>query len=119
MKSIVKIILCGIAIAWMYSATAEEEGAGQISAGAGADANVPAADANVAAPAAAEDVTVPTPPAPRIAVAPHRENVDRTQVEKRLEDRSARTKKRTAEAEKDVAERAGKAQQNQTNTAPQ
>ena len=123
MKSIAKIICCTIALAWMYSATAEEEAVDQTSTGEGqvaegsptVAADVPAADAGAAAPAAAaaDDAVVPTPPAPRITVTPYRDKVDRAKVEKRLEDRSTRTKKRSAEAEKDVAERAAKQQQSQ------
>ncbi len=122
MKSIAKIICCTIALAWMYSATAEEEAVDQTSTGErqvaegspAVAADVSAADAGAAAPAAApDDAVVPTPPAPRITVTPYLDKVDRTKVEKRLEDRSTRTKKRTAEAEKDVAERAAKQQQSQ------
>lgn len=175
MKSIAKIVCCGVALAWMYSATAEEEAVGQTaedevtdstsaaapengsamptrgssrvltpmtgrgtsSASAGGTTNatsnasdgdeapaaggeatnsVLTAPAEVATPstAAPDDVVVPTPPAPRIAVKPYHDKVDRANVEKRLDDKSARTKKRSAEAEKDVAERA-KAQQGQAN----
>jgi hypothetical protein len=91
MKSIAKIICCGVALAWMVSATAAEEAAGA---------------------AAPDDVVVPTPPAPRIAVKPYHDKVDRAKVERRLDDKSARTRKRAAEAEKDAAERAARQQAN-------
>lgn len=96
MKSIAKIICCGVALAWMVSATAAQEAAGAT---------------------APDDVVVPTPPAPRIAVTPYHDKVDRAKVEKRLDDKSARTRKRAAEAEKDAAERA-RAQPAQANPAP-
>jgi hypothetical protein len=95
MKSIAKIICCGVALAWMVSAAAAEEAAG---------AAVP------------DDVVVPTPPAPRITVKPYHDKVDRAKVERRLDDKSARTRKRAAAAEKDAAERA--ARQQQANPAP-
>jgi hypothetical protein len=131
MKSIAKIICCSVVLAWMCGATAEEEeaAAGQVSTGesqvvetppgATADPNAGAAGA-ASAPAAAapDDVVVPTPPAPRITVMPHEDKVDQTRVEQRLQDKATRTKKRTAEAEKDAAERAGKQSQGQTAPAP-
>ncbi len=113
MKSIAKIICCGVALAWICSATAEEETAGQA-------ADTALAAAGGAAPAATppDDVVVPTPPAPRIAVKPYHDKVDRAKVEKRLEDHATRTRKRSAEAEKDAAERAARAQPAQANPAP-
>ncbi len=119
MKSIAKIICCGVALAWMYSATAEEEAAdttsaaeGQVtettSAAAGAGSALPVGGGAAPAAAAADDVVVPTPPAPRIAVKPYHDKVNRANVEKRIEDNAVRTRKRSAEAEKDVAERAAK-----------
>ncbi len=183
MKSISKIVCCGVAVAWMYSATANEDAAASTSAvesevitldseaaetpqvadaaasaqaaggggrvlipkavgsagsapaaAAGATAPAPAdtgaiapaptvaggasdamttAASGVAAPAEADDVVVPTPPAPKIAVKPYHDKVDRASVEKRIEDNATRTKKRSADAEKDAAER--KAQQGQAN----
>ncbi len=118
MKSIAKIICCSVALAWMYSATAEEEAAAdqastgetqvtQASPGAAAD---PAAGAGPAA-AAPDDVVVPTPPAPRVTVMPYQDKVDRARVEQRLQDKATRTQKRSAEAEKDAAERAIQSQQ--------
>lgn len=105
MKAIAKIICGGVALAWMCSAVAEEPAAGVT----GVSPALAAADADVPATAAAEqDIAVPTPPAPRIAVKPYRDKVNRAKVEKRIEDRAARTKKRTAEAERDAAERAAK-----------
>lgn len=109
MKSIAKIICCGLALAWMVSATAAEEAADQV---AGTSA---ATNGGAVAP---DDVVVPTPPAPRVAVKPYHDKVDRAHVEKRLDDKSARTKKRVAEAEKDAAERAARAQPAQANPAP-
>ncbi len=123
MKSIAKIICCGVALAWMCSATAEEETAGQATTADGqvTDATLAGAAAagGGAAPVAApaDDVVVPTPPAPRIAVKPYHDKVDRAKVEKRLEDHATRTRKRSAEAEKDAAERAAR-QQGQANPAP-
>jgi hypothetical protein len=176
MKSIAKIICCGVALTWMCGASARGEdadtnqaaevevtevapaadavevsalptggssslltqtaagssqaaastqaaaGSTQIATGstapasAGATSNAtPPADALVA-PAApvTEDVkVVPTPPAPRVAVKPYRDKINRTKVEKRIENNAAITRKRTATAEKDVAERAAKQQQGQ------
>ncbi len=80
MKTIAKYICCGIALAWFHGAIAYEETTGQ-------------------------DNAVPTPPAPRIAVKPYHDKVSRTKVEKRIEDKAVRTRKRVAEAEKDAAER--------------
>ncbi len=108
MKSIPKIICCGVALAWICSATAEEETAGQAT-----DTTLAAAGGAAPAAAAPDDVVVPTPPAPRIAVKPYHDKVDRAKVEKRLTDKSDRTKKRAAEAEKDAAERAATGQAGQ------
>jgi hypothetical protein len=108
MKAIAKIVCCGMVLAWVHSAVAEED-AVDPAAGAGG-----AASATVAA--APDDAVVPTPPAPRVAVTPHKDKVDRARVEKRLTDKSDRTKKRSADAEKDAAERA--ARQGTANPAP-
>jgi hypothetical protein len=154
MKTIAKIICCGVALVWMCSATAREEaadatseaegevtettsaagggaslptagssivlspiaGTGMAIASAGGDtAAMQAAAADVAGStsAAVEDVTVPTPPATRVVVKPYHDKVDRAKVEKRIEDNAVRTRKRSADAEKDVAERAAKKQQGQ------
>ncbi len=107
MKAIAKIICCGVALAWIHSAAAEEDAVDPAAAGA--------ASATVAA--APDDAVVPTPPAPRVAVTPHKDKVDRARVEKRLTDKSDRTKKRSADAEKDAQERAAR-QQGTANPAP-
>ncbi len=159
MRTITRVICCGVALAWMYSATAEEEAVeqastaegevadvapsaeggtgpsaptggnsrvlaqaaaaaatGGTSAGTAADPAAVPADAAMPAAAPADDAVVPTPPAPRVTVAPYHDKVDRTAVEKRIEDHATRTRQRSAEAEKDVAERAR--QQGQANSAP-
>lgn len=153
MKSIAKIICCGVALAWMCSATARGEaadttsdtdgdvtettsatetgsalptggsssvltqvagGAAPAPAGATGPTSIAATGGAAPAPAPAEDAkVVPTPPAPRVVVKPYRDKVDRTKVEKRITDNAARTQKRSADAEKDAAERAAKAQQGQ------
>jgi hypothetical protein len=151
MKSIAKVICCGVALAWMCSAAAKDADATQAAeaevtevtpaadgvevsalpaggnsaltqvaaeaaapASAGATANTVLADAGAPAPAAAEDAkVVPTPPAPRIAVKPYHDKINRARVEKRIENNAAITKKRSAVVEKDAADRAAKAQQGQ------
>ena len=154
MKSIAKIICCGVALAWMCSATAREDavdttsdtdgdvteatsatetgsalptggsssvltqvaagGAAPAPTGATGSTSTAAAGGGAPAPAAVEDApAVPTPPAPRVVVKPYHDKVDRTKVEKRIETNAAQTKKRSADAEKDAAERAAKAQQGQ------
>lgn len=87
MKSIVKIIFLGIALAWINGATAETG-------------------------------TASTLAAPKIPVAAKPEKVDRARVEKRLSDRAAITKKRTAVAEKAVADREAQAQKAPAGVAP-
>lgn len=69
--------------------------------------------ADAADSTSAADVTVPTPPATRVVVKPYHDKVDRAKVEKRIQDNADRTKKRSAEAKKDVTERAAKKQQGQ------
>ncbi len=122
MKLFAKIICCGVAFAWMHGASAEEDSPGSpadaqvagVTSGAAGDGATTTAG-GVAAPDGAppDDVVVPTPPAPRIAVKPYHDKVDRAKVEKRLTDISDRTKKRKAEAEKDAAERAATGQAGQ------
>jgi hypothetical protein len=141
MKSMTKIICCGVALAWMGSAVARGDVANvnqaaevELSAinsaadgvevstlqtsGAApvlADATtaIPA-DAAVPVPVAAEDAkAVPTPPAPRITVKPYHDKINRANVEKRIENNAAITQKRSAVVEKDAADRAAKAQQGQ------
>ncbi len=124
MKMIVKMILCGAALVWLQSAGAEEESvdtapvvdAAQPVVVADPAATQDAAGATSTAPADVDNA-VPTPPAPRVAVQPYHDKVDRTHVEKRLEDKGTRTKQREAVVEKDAAEKASRAQQNQS-TAP-
>ncbi len=125
MKAIAKIICCGMVLAWIHSAAADEDAVDQTSAG-GQDTTPLAAPADPAAgaggaasatvSAAPDDAVVPTPPAPRVTVMPHKDKVDRARVEKRLTDKSDRTRKRSADAEKDAAERA--ARQGTANPAP-
>lgn len=85
MKSIVKIIFLGVALAWMNGATAGTE-------------------------------PVPAAASPKAPVAAKPEKVDRARVEKRLSDRAAVTKKRTAVAESTVPGR--KAQKTPAGAAP-
>ncbi len=105
MKSIAKIICCGVALAWMHGATAKEDAAAPGTAGTISSAAAPA-----------DDRVVPTPPAPRIAVKPYHDKVDRAKVEKRIEDNAKLTRKRSTDSEKDAAERA-KVRQRQANPA--
>jgi hypothetical protein len=136
MRTMTKLVCCGVTALWMTGAAAEDEGGNgqaaaeetmaaaggnaatgnsqllaQSPAGGGATAAAPAANAAPAAtdaPAVKDAEAVPTPPAPRIAVRPYHDKVDRAKVEKRLEDKAVRTRKRTADAEKDAAERAAR-----------
>lgn len=96
MKSIVKIISLAVALVWISSAIAET---GVASSPSGAEEAAPT-----------ETSKVPLVAKP--------ENVDRTRVEKRLSDRAARIKKRTAVAEKAAADREAQAQQGQTQKTP-
>lgn len=126
MKSIAKIICCGVALAWMCSAMAEDDTAGQAAttegqvtettaaAAGGTGSAAPAGGGAAPAAVAGEDAkAVPTPPAPRIAVKPYHDKINRANVEKRIENNAAITKKRSAVVEKDAADRAAKAQQGQ------
>lgn len=131
MKTISRIICCAVALVWMFSATAAEDAVDQGATGEDQATEVPAGDPSgnaaaasaaassgaSAADAVADAAQVPTPPAPRIPVAPYKDKVDRAAVEKRLSDRAARNEKRTAQAAKDAAEREAK-RLGQTNTAP-
>jgi hypothetical protein len=108
-------------LVWLQAASAEEDAADTAPAPDAATQAVTAPtvtqsalDASNTAPADVDNA-VPTPPAPRIAVQPYRDKVDRTKVEKRLEDKGNRTKQRAVAVEKDASERAAKAQQNQAN----
>lgn len=117
---IVKIVLCGAALVWLQSAGADEE---SVDTAPAVDAAQPVVVADPSATQGAAgtagtapadvDNAVPTPPAPRVAVQPYHDKVDRANVEKRLEDKGKRTKQREAVVEKDAAEKAAKAQQNQ------
>ena len=122
MKTIVKIVLCGAALAWLQGASADEDAADTAPADATQAVTTPAVTQSALgasnAPPADVDNAVPTPPAPRIAVQPYHDKVDRAKVEKRLEDKGKQTKQRAATVEKDAAERAAKAQQNQANSPP-
>lgn len=132
MKPIAKIICCGIALGWLQAAaaagevTVSEQGGSILlsleslpdavqpaSAPAGQPVSAPARTADAAQPAQVQDGQGAAP----VTRAPARvyyERVDRANIEKRMDDRAARTMKRKAEAEKDAAERAANAQMNQT-----
>lgn len=76
----------------------------------------PDADQPASSPAAADTAAVPVQadaPAARVPVKAYYEKVDRVRIEKRMDDRAARTLKRKTSAEKDATERAAKAQANQ------
>lgn len=68
--------------------------------------------------AIAETETAPTLAAPKIPVAAKPEKVDRARVEKRLSDRTTKTRNRTAVAEKAAAEREAQAQKPAAGGAP-
>ncbi len=105
MKLFAKIMCCcGVALAWGHGATAGEDAAALGTASAMSSAAAP------------DDTVVPTPPAPRIAVKPYHDRVDRAKVVKRIEDNAKLTRKRSADSEKDAAERA-KVRQGQGNAA--
>ncbi|HXU94319.1 MAG TPA: hypothetical protein VFP33_11760 [Gallionella sp.] len=103
------------------SATSENGGSGSVlltggSSGvstpeAAAGSAVPAADTGGAMDSGADGAEVAAPPAQKVPVQARPQLIDRTQIEKRMETEFNRTKKRTADAEKDVADRAAKKQQ--------
>ena len=100
MKPIAKIV-CGCAmLVWIHGAAAGDitirESGGSIILESARGQVVPASSASATA----------APVSSRVTVQPYTDTVDRARVEKRLEDRGTRTKKRTLEAEKDAAERA-------------
>lgn len=121
MKTFVKIIWSGVALACMQSASAgevavtEQDGAIVLEAVGGADGSAQAASA----PALASDAALQAPAqsgqsassSGRVPVKAYYDKVDRANIEKRLDDRAARTKKRKASAEKESAERAARTQQ--------
>lgn len=133
MKLTAKIMCCGIALGWLQGVSAGEvavsEQNGSIvlelaspppdatqpvsapagmttSAPAGMAASAPMGTANAAPPAQG------AAPVARVPVKAYYEKVDRANIEKRMDSRAARTKKRSLDAEKDAAERAAKAQAN-------
>ena len=124
MKPIAKFICCSIALGWLQGAVAadvavsEQNGSIVLEMGAAPPdvvqpASAPVGASDIAPPAQAQ----PGPdaaPATRVPVKAYYETVDRANIEKRMDDRAARIKKRKADAEKDAAERAAKAQMNQT-----
>jgi hypothetical protein len=119
MRTVAKTICCGVALMWMQGAGAGDvavsEQAGTIvleSVAAQPDA-VQSASAPANAPVQAQPEQGASSAA-RVPVKAYYEKVDRAHIEKRIADRAARTKKRSLEAEKDAAERAAKAQVNQT-----
>lgn len=82
-------------------------------------ASTPDADQPASSPVAADTAAAPQgqpvqadAPATRVPVKAYYEKVDRARIEKRMDDRAARTLKRKTSAEKDAAERAVKAQAN-------
>ncbi|HZW25238.1 MAG TPA: hypothetical protein VFF26_07130 [Gallionella sp.] len=126
MKPIAKIICCGIALGWLQGAAAgdvtvsEQNGSIVLElVAAPPDAVQPAsAPAGIVPPVQAQSEQGATPgvaPVTRVPVKVHYERVDRANIEKRMDARAARTKKRKADAEKDVAERAAKAKLKQPN----
>jgi hypothetical protein len=118
MKTISKIACCAVALAWMFSANADEDTFDQGSGPDQATEAAPAAANGTAAVVVADAPEVPTPPAPRITVAPYHDKVNRASLEKRMHDRALRNEKRAADAEKDVADRESRRLQGLTNSAP-
>lgn len=123
MKTTMKIICCGIGLAWLNGAmaagvTVSEQGGSVVLESLSAPPDMGAASSPAPAPAPAG--TGPSPQAPaaqdgggaRVTVQPHYEKVDRANIEKRMDDRAARTQKRKADAEKDAAERAARERMN-------
>jgi hypothetical protein len=132
MKLIAKIICCGIALGWLHGAVAgdvtvsEQNGSIVLELATPPDAPqpapVPAGTTGVVPPVQAQPEQGAAPsaapvtgaPVTRVPVKPYYQKVDRANIEKRMDDRAARTKKRKADAEKDVAERAAKARSNRS-----
>lgn len=129
MKPVAKIICCGIGLAWLHGAMAAEvtvsdQGGSVVLESLSAP---PGMAAVAPSPAPASAGTGLPPPAPavqdgggaaRVTVQPHYEKVDRANIEKRMDDRAARTQKRKASAEKDAAERAARELMNPAQPAP-
>ncbi len=134
MRTISKTICFVIVLAWIQGTGAEEvtvsEQNGAIvleSVAASADAAQQAVSAPAAIPAASSPAQAqpaqaqpaqaqPAQAAPsgtRVPVKAYYDKVDRANIEKRIADRAARTKKRSLDAEKDAAERAAQAQMTQ------
>lgn len=117
MKTMTKIICCGIGLAWLQGAmaagvTVSDQGGSVVLESLSAPPDM--GGASSPAPAAATGTSPQPPaaqdgvPAARITVQPHYEKVDRATIEKRMDDRAARTRKRQADAEKDAAGRAAR-----------
>lgn len=98
MKPIAKVICCIAILPWISDATAGgvtvRESAGTVILESTSDMNMPASA---------------VPVIQRAPASVHYDNVDRARAEKRLESNALRARKRTAEAQKDAAERAAKA----------
>lgn len=124
MRSIAKIVCTGAMLAWVHGATAgeitvRETGGSVILESVPADVTpVPAESIKVAPNQKTPAKTGSTkkassqnakpqkaPVAPRVTVKAYKDKVDRARIEKRLEDRSARSKKRSMKAEQGAAER--------------
>jgi hypothetical protein len=104
MKPIAKIV-CGCAmLVWVHGATA-----GDITIRESGGSIILESTRGQAVPASAPQA-VTAPVSSRVTVQPYTDTVDRARIEKRLEDRGTRTKKRVLEAEKDAAERAARSQ---------
>ncbi len=92
-------IVCGALLVWVSGAGAGEitirESGGSIILESSRTGSVPAATPPAVPPVSS-----------RVAVQPYKETVDRAKIEKRMEDRGARTKQRVLEAERDAAARA-------------
>lgn len=103
MKTIVKIICCIATLSWISGAIA-----GGVVIHENADVIILESTSDLT-PASATPVSKKTP------VKAYYDKVDRTKAEQRLEANALRAKRRTAEAQKDAAERAAKTQQEQVN----
>lgn len=133
MSTLAKTICCVAALAWIQGAGAgevvvsDQGGSIVLSAESSPDAVQPAsapAGLPVSASTGMSDTPSQVPdgqgaaPVTRVPVKAYYEKVDRANIEKRMEARAARTMKRKAEAEKDAAERAAKAQISQPQQDP-
>ncbi|BBI99714.1 hypothetical protein FGKAn22_14070 [Ferrigenium kumadai] len=128
MRTIAKTVFFVIVLSWIQGAgagdvTVREQGGAIVLESIAAssdmtqDASAPAAMPAAASPAQAQPAQAQpaqaAPSATRVPVKAYYDKVDRANIEKRIADRAARTKKRSLEAEKDATERAAKAQANQ------